>query len=92
MIEPRPRVNLATHPRRRILHQRGHCRSANRAGAGADRDLIAGLNPASRKVLRESRIESALASAALGEPLQFEGGLAVASPTSIGGRRDVDPL
>jgi glutaminyl-tRNA synthetase len=43
-----------------------------RLDPGAGGDLLADLNPASLEVLKESRVEPALAEAPVGEPVQFE--------------------
>jgi glutaminyl-tRNA synthetase len=43
-----------------------------RPAPGADGDVFADLNPASLEVLRDARIEPALAQLAPGEPVQFE--------------------
>ena len=43
-----------------------------RPDPGADGDVLADLNPASREILTGCQVEPALAAAAVGEPVQFE--------------------
>jgi len=58
-----------------------------RPDPGADGDIMADLNPDSLEVLRGALVEPALATAAVGEPVQFERqGYFCVDPESASGR------